>query len=180
MAFPNFLYYYWAVNIRVLLYWLGNDNDNTDTEWLNLEGASVNLTSLKAILCYKLPFTQPVSDFTSNLVVLHSFKIWNQLKRSCSLTDLSQATPITKNHMFAPSLIDDAFNGWSRRGMVSLSDLYIDSNFASFEQLVQRYHIPKSHFYRYLQLRIFAFSNLECFPSCPPSSLLDSFLIVNL
>ena len=28
--------------------------------------------------------------------------------------------------------------------MVSLSDLYIDSNFASFEQLAQRYHIPKS------------------------------------
>ena len=32
--------------------------------------------------------------------------------------------------------------------------------------------IPKSYFYRYLQLRNFAFS--KCFPSCPPTSLLDS------
>ena len=94
---PNFLYYYWAVNIRVLLYWLGNDNDDADTEWLNLEGASVNLTLLKALLCCKLPFTQPISDFTSNPVVLHSIKIWNQFRRSFSLTDLSQDTPTAKN-----------------------------------------------------------------------------------
>ena len=50
MALPNLLYYYWAVNIRVLLYWLGNDNNNTDTEWLNLEGASLNRTFLKATM----------------------------------------------------------------------------------------------------------------------------------
>ena len=113
-----------------------------------------------------------MSDFTSNPVVLHSIKIWNQFRRSFSLRDQSQATTVTKNHIFAPSLIDDVFDGWSRGGMVSLSNLYIDSSFASIEQLVQRYHIPKSHFYRYLQL--FAFSNSKCFPSCPPSSLLDS------
>ena len=79
---------------------------DSDTEWLNLEGASLNFTSLKALLCSKLPFTQPISDFTSNPVVLHSIKIWNQVRRAFSLRDLSQATPITKNHMFAPSLID--------------------------------------------------------------------------
>lgn len=172
MALPNFLYYYWAVNIRVLLYWMGNDN--TDAEWLNLEGASVKSTSLKALLCSKLPFTQPISNFTSNPVVLHSIKIWNQFRRSFSLTDLSRAAPIAKNHMFIPSLIDEIFDRWSRRGMVSLSDLYIDGNFASFEQLVQKYHILKSHFYQYLQLGNFVFSNFKCFPLCPPTCLLDS------
>ncbi len=135
MALPNFLYYYWAANIRVLLYWMGNDNDNdnTDTEWLNLEGASVSFTSLKALLCSKLPFTQPISNFTSNPVVLHSFKIWNQLRRSFSLIDLSQATPIAKNHRVAPSLMEGVFDRWARKGVISLSDLYIDGNFASFE-----------------------------------------------
>lgn len=133
---------------------MGNDNDNTDTEWLNLERASVNSTSLKALLCSKLPFTQRVSNFTSNPVVLHSIKIWNQFRRSFSLTDLSQATPLARNHMFIPSLIDEVFDRWSRRGMLSLSDLYIDGNFASFEQLVQKYHIPKSHFYLTLTPRV--------------------------
>ena len=174
MALPNFLYYYWAVNIRVLLYWMDNDNDNTNNEWLNLEGASVNSTSLKALLCSKLPFTQPISNFTSNPVVLHSIKIWNQFRRSFALTDLSQAAPIAANHMFVPSLIDGVFDMWSRRGMVSLSDLYIDGSFASFEQLVQKYHISKAHFYRYLQLRNFVFSNFKCSPLRPPTGLLDS------
>lgn len=78
------------------------------------------------------------------------------------------------HYMFIPSLIDEVFDRWSRRGILSLSDLYIDGNFASFEQLVQKYHIPKSHFYQYLQLWNFVFSNFKCFPLCPPTCLLDS------
>ena len=83
------------------------------------------------------------------------------------------AAPIAKNHMFIPSMMDEAFDAWSRKGVVSLSDLYIDGNFASFEQLVQKYDIPKSHFFRYLQLQNFVVLNSDCFPSCPHSSLLD-------
>ena len=56
---------------------------------------------------------------------------------------------------------------------IILSDLYTNSNFASFEQLAQKYHIPKSHVYRYLQLCNFVFQNLKCFPLCPPTCLLD-------
>lgn len=148
---------------------MGNDNDNTDKS-LDVK----SLEHIKALMCSKLPFTQPVSYFTSNQVVLHPIKIWNQFRRSFSLTDLSQGTPVARNHMFIPSFIDEVFERWSRRGMLSLSDLYIDGNCASFEQLVQKYHIPKSHFYRYLQLRNFVFSNFKCFPLCPPTCLLDS------
>lgn len=42
-------------------------------------------------------------------------------------------------------MMDEAFDVWARKGMDSLSDLYIDGNFASFEQLVQKYDIPKTH-----------------------------------
>ena len=169
MALPNFMYYYWAANIRALRYWLRSDT--TAPAWTILERASVESTSLAALLCSKLPFTQPISSFTSNPIITHSIKIWNQVRRSFSLKDLSMAAPIAKNHMFTPSLMDEAFDAWSRKGVVSLSDLYIDGNFASFEQLVQKYNIPKSNFFRYLQLRNFVVLNSDCFPSCPPSSL---------
>lgn len=106
--------------------------------------------SLKALLCFKLPFTQPFSNFTSNPIVLHFVKIWNQFRRFFLLTDLSQATPVAENHMLTPLLMDEVFDGWSRGGIASLSDLYVDGHFASFDQLVQQYHIPSSHFYRYL------------------------------
>lgn len=172
MALPNFMYYYWAANIRSLLYWVRSDA--AVPKWTILEGASIESTSLAALLCVRLPFTQPISSFTSNPVIIHSIKIWNQFRRSFSLGGLSQAAPITKNHMFLPSVMDGAFDSWSRGGVVLLSDLYIDNIFASFEQLVQKYDIPRSHFYKYLQLRNFVISNSDCFPSCPPMSLLDS------
>lgn len=174
MALPNFMYYHWAANIRSLLYWVRNDA--AAPGWTAMEGASVGSTSLAALLCAKLPFTQPVSSFTSNPVVIHSIKIWNQFRRSFSLRGLSQAGPIAKNHMFVPSVMDGAFDTWSRAGIVSLSDLYVDGVFASFEQLVQNYDIPRLHFYKYLQLRNFVASNTDVYPSCPPTSLLDAVL----
>lgn len=124
MALPNFMYYYWAANIRALLYWVRNDV--TVPGWTILEGASIGSTSLAALLCSKLPFTQPISSFTSNPLVLHSIKIWNQFRRFFSLSGLSQAAPISKYHMFVPSVMDKDFGTWSGRGVVSLSDLYID------------------------------------------------------
>lgn len=70
---PLIFLYYWAVNIRVVLYWMGNDDDNTDAEWLNLERTSVIFTSLKGILCSKLLITQPISNLTSNPI--HCFAL---------------------------------------------------------------------------------------------------------
>lgn len=79
-----------------------------------------------------------------------------------------------KKHLFIPSMQDSFFDIWAGKGLISLSDLYINGTFASFEQLVQRYDIPKSHFYRYLQLRNFVALNSDCFPTSPPTSLLDT------
>ena len=124
MALPNFIYYYWAANIRALLYWIRNDGTYVNsTEWMVLERASIGSTSPVALLCSKLPFAQPISAFTTNPIVIHSIKIWNQFRRTFNLTDLSHATPLIRNHMFVPSMIDEAFNVWARNGIGALSDL---------------------------------------------------------
>ena len=70
--------------------------------------------------------------------------------------------------------MDGAFAIWTRRNIHSLSDLYVDDNFATFEQLVQKFELPRSHFFRYLQLRNFVSSSSDCFPARPPDSLLDT------
>lgn len=70
MALPSFMYYYWAANIRILLYWMRHEYRGSD--WLGLEFTSVKSTSLAALLCSKLPFTQPISAFTANPVIIHS------------------------------------------------------------------------------------------------------------
>ena len=172
LALPSFLFYYWAANIRALLYWM--INEAAMPVWLALERSSVRFTSLAALLCSDLPPTQPITSFSSNPVVIYSVKIWNQFRKSFSLRGMSQAAPIVNNHMFLPSMMDDACAIWAKRGVFSFSDLYVDGSFAAFEQLIQKYNIPRSHFYRYLQLRNFVSSNFDCFPSTPPTSLLES------
>lgn len=177
MALPNFMYYYWAANIRALLYWLRDDgSDVNSTEWIGLERASIRSSSPAALLCSKIPLEQPISAFTTNPVIIHSIKTWNQFRRTFNLTDLSPVTPLIKNHMFVPSMMDEAFKIWARSGIGTLSDLYIENTFASFVQLQQKYDLHKSHFYRYLQLRGFVASNSDCFPLSPPESLLEIIL----
>lgn len=171
MALPNFMYYYWAANIRALLYWMRNNTSSPS--WKTLEAASVTSSSLDALLCSKLPLSQPISALTSNPIVVHSLKIWNQFRRSFKLTDLSFAAPLSNNHMFVPSLMDKAFITLSNKGMSRISDLYIDNLFASFEQLTQKFNLSNSNFYQYLQVRNFVSSNSDCFPCSPPASLLD-------
>ena len=157
MALPNFIHYYWVANIRALLYWM--KSDGTDPKWVVLERSSINSTSLEALLCSNLPFKQPISTFTSNPIITHSVKIWNQFRRTFNISDLSHVAPIVKNHMFPPSVTDKVFNIWFNKGICTLYDLYVENTFASFEQLSRKFIIHKSHFYRYMQLRDFVVTN---------------------
>ncbi len=108
LSLPNFQQYYWASNIKFMLYWV---NPSDSPAWLLLEKASCK-SALSALLCTKIPISDPVSRHSLNSVVRASFKIWNQFRRAFSLTDLSMQAPIMRNHMFPPSITDAAFNCW--------------------------------------------------------------------
>ncbi len=60
----------------------------------------------------------------------------------------------------------------------SFKDLYIDDVFASFEQLSDKFSIPRprQHFYTYLQVRSLASKTFSSFSNLPDSSVLDNFL----
>lgn len=141
-----------------------------------LEKASCK-SALSALLCTKIPLSDPVSRHSLNPVV--SFKIWNQFRRAFSLTDLSMQAPIMRNHMFPPSITDAAFNCWVEKGLVTLKDLYSDFSFMSFYQMRAKYNIPQTHFFRYLQIRSFMISNTLDFSALPTESLLDTILKIS-
>lgn len=168
LSLPNFQYYYWAANIHTMLYWLSLSH-GSEPKWLQL-------ASLHALLCVKLPPPEPILGYSMNPVVKHSLKVWAQFRRAFSLNNLSINAPIAKNNMFKPSITDGSFSTWIKNGLVTLKDLYMDDNFASFEQLRLKLKIPNSHFFKYLQLCSFVSSYSAHFPSLPPSSLLESVL----
>ena len=174
LALPNFLFYYWAANIKAILFW--RERDDTTLPWVNMENASTGPVSLISLLCAKLPLLRPVSSFSLNPLVIHSLKIWYQFRRHFALNELSLVAPPQGHCMFAPSITDGAFSMLSKYGIMSMYDLFCDNVFSSFEQLVEKFNIPRAYFYRYLQLRNFIACNVDLFPSCPSPSLLDEIL----
>lgn len=176
LSLPNFQLYYWAANIRSMLFWKDSPSDDATPKWLHMENSSCLHTPLHSLLCSKLPLLDPMSKFTSNPIVKHSFKTLTQFRRSFSLRDLPTCAPITKNHQFMPSIIDSAFHEWANRGVATIENLFIDNIFASFDQLKLKFNIPISHLFRFLQLRSFISTSFTHFPSQPPNTLLNSIL----
>lgn len=175
MALPNLQYYYWAANIRALHYWLHFDTLTPHPTWLQMEAQSCKPTSLRALLYSPLKIS--LSSYTKNVCVKTSMRIWNQFRKHFKLGDVSILSPLTANVAFPPSLIDGAWTVWSRLGIKSLKDLYMDGVFASFQQLSGKYSLPTSHFFRYLQVRSFVKTLFPNFPNKPSANPIDSLLM---
>lgn len=141
MALPNLLFYYWAANIRVILYWM--KNGDAIPSQVTLKEISTGHVSMISLLCARLPLLRSISRFNLNPVVIHSLKIWH-----FSLTELSLVAPPQGHCMFTPQISDEAFCMWSKLGIMSMYNLFCDNVFRSFEQLVQKSSIPRTHFYK--------------------------------
>lgn len=112
-----------------------------------------------------------------NFVVLNSIKIFNQIRKNYGLLKTSIHTPVYRNHAFPPSLIDASFDTWRQKGIISLKDLYIDRHLASFTQLKNKFLLPTSHFFLYLQIRNYLWQNIPKFESLPEESPIYKLLL---
>ena len=55
--------------------------------------------------------------------------------------------------------------------------MYIDKHFAAFSQLKDKFSLPSTHFFRYLQVRNYVRQNVPNFESLPEESRVYSFLL---
>ncbi len=78
-----------------------------------------------------------------------------------------------------PLLLIQAFATWEDHGIVSVKHLYIDGSFASFDQLSSVVNLPRTHFFRYLQIRDFIHNHFPGFPAVPPSAWVDTIFNIN-
>lgn len=144
MVLPNFLHYYWATNIR-LNYWVNYGDIEVRPSWLILEANCVHPVPLKAFLYSPLSFS--ISGYTNNVIVASSIKMWTQFRRNFGLHRLFIGAPIAGNPIFPPSLLDCTLSIWARLGIKTFRNLYVDSIFASFQQLKNKFLLPKGHFF---------------------------------
>ena len=128
-------------------------------------------------MCAGLPLLS--SKHSPNVIVNNSIRIWAQFRRHFGLQGASTLSPVQSNHMFTPSCIDAAFAAWSSKGIRTIQNLFIEDVFASFLQLAQTYALPKTHFFRYLQIRSFVQKSFGSFPDKPTDTHYDCILELN-
>lgn len=68
------------------------------------------------------------------------------------------------------------FNDWVEKGIHSFLDIFIDEVFSTFEGLQEKYSIPRSQFYKYLQVRSFVRQHNPSYPNSPNQSPMELIL----
>lgn len=139
MGLPNFKFYYWVSNIKMMTYWL----QKKPPLWLSIENACCHPSSLPAMLLSALPTVDP--DSLTNPVVSHSLKIWCQIRKFYGWQSCSLRSPLIENHAFAPSFTNTLFKDWFEKGIHSFLDIFIDQVFPTFEQLQAKKTIFRGH-----------------------------------
>lgn len=170
LALPNFCHYYWASNIQKVMYWLHLPN----ADWCHLEATSCTSTSLRALVTSSLPLS--FSQYTNNPIVIDTLKIWVQLRQTFGFKNLLHLSPIHNNHLFPPATSDSGFTLWQRQGINNFTDMYINSVFASFDDLSQKFGLPRSSLFRYFQVRHFLQCQDPNFPFITLTSGLDDLV----
>lgn len=173
LALPNFLYYYWSVNVRTMLFWCSNGNK---PNWLSMEEASCDSASLCSLLC--LPLKSSPIMYSNNIIVKNCLKIWAQVKQHFVMLRIPLISPFDLNPLFPPSLIDKTFAMWRSHGLVSVKDFYVDGVLASFAQLSSKFNLPNTHFFRFLQARDFINKHFPGSPTIPDVTMIDTILEV--
>lgn len=177
LALPNLQLYYWAANIRSMLYWLSNSTSETPS-WIHMEAFCCGKSSLPALLSSALPLELHI--YKCNSLLYDSLRIWVQCRKTFGLHMMSRKGPLCSNHMFPPSMSDPAFKIWSNKGLQTLKDLFVEGVFISFSQMTDKFDIPRTHFYRYLQVRHFIANRYSTFPNLPEVTALDSILDIDV
>ena len=79
--------------------------------------------------------------------------------------------PLSNYPLFPPPMEHGAFRLWCQRGLGTVGDLFVDGVFATFEQPVEK--LPRTHFFKYLQVRHFYIKIYTDFPIIPVDIPID-------
>lgn len=79
-----------------------------------------------------------------------TIQIWKEVRREFKLPI---ATSSLSSIGFIRDQLDSVFKGWMKSGLRYVHQLFQSSQFKSFEQLREEFGLPRTDFFRYLQIR---------------------------
>lgn len=119
-----------------------------------------------------------LTTLTNNSIILNTFAPWQE---SHSPLDTSTSflgkAPLWGNPNLSHHITDSVLRWWREREIQIVADLYINYTFANFQQLNEKFNLPKDSFFKFLQIRDWVKGkSKETFPYIPKETPLESHL----
>lgn len=169
LRLPNLKCYYWAAQLRAAMYYFSAPSLPA---WVTIEETSTLGLPPKLYL-YSASVKKLVKQ-TKNPFLRNTISVWYSVHKHIGDTPtLSQFTPIWGNNCFTPGRADGGFRMWFNRGIEKILDLFVEGNLMSYNQLCEKYDIPRKHFFKYLQLKHFILSTHKQLLSLPPLTKIE-------
>lgn len=150
LGYPNFTNYYRAAHLASLSKYHAKQEIPL---WVFIE-ASEN----DPLLISNLLWLDPKDRFKiHNPITKHFLSLWDKLKTKYQLQ--SPHNPLLsfiRNPAFYPAWIyPNSFKAWTTSGIQTLNDFIASKSFLSFPSLREKYDLPNSEIFRYLQIKNF-------------------------
>ncbi len=159
--------YYWAAQLRAAMCCF----HTTDIPaWMEIENNTLELPLHLYIYSSQI---KKLIKHTHNPFLKNTISIWHEAHAFLNETvKLSYFAPIWGNDSFKPGRCDAGFKHWMDKGISKIADLYSEGTLMSFQQLIDKYNLPRKHFFKYLQIRSFIYSQIKTtsVPHCQPSN----------
>lgn len=94
---------------------------------------------------------------------MSTLKIWREIQSSFKLPRLISSTTSTGSiRNFTPAQLDIGIRRWSEYGLKYIHQLCEKGTMKPFEKLRNKFLLPKTDFFRYLQLRHLLTTQKDC------------------
>jgi len=145
-----------------------------DLPWVKMEALSTRGLALDSYL-----YSDSLKNLKKNTLnpfVRNTLMVWHEAHNAGGDNPpLSCFAPIWGNTEFKPGAKDVGFKQWSHKGIRRIIDLYIGYTLMSFNEIKERFNIPQSHFFKYLQLGNFIHSKLNHSSNCTTLTVLELY-----
>ena len=127
---------------------------------------SIEQNFIPGVPLSSLPFLSQQSQKKfkiNNMWVIHTLKVWNLVQKQLKgVIALSRAVPRVRNIEFLPTMSHRAYKRWEENGLIIIINQLLDGHvFKSLSQLGDRFALPSSDLYRYLQSRRYVRKNTD-------------------
>uniref|UniRef100_A0A669CJ85 Reverse transcriptase domain-containing protein n=1 Tax=Oreochromis niloticus TaxID=8128 RepID=A0A669CJ85_ORENI len=148
LALPNFKEYFYAAQLRYIVYWCSPDYTS---KWKCIEINYCSSCDPQARLG-----EETIQPTNVNLITEFTIKLWWIIvKKYRIIEDCKLLIWPAYSQKFQSGQWDSTFLRWVNKGITAMSTLIDGKTFKSFENLQKQFGLEKSDLFRYFQLRHF-------------------------